>query len=216
MIEKTTWFQLQPLYQHLRQQTENKKFYKYLEVGATFSLIAIFLFTAVTPTASAISKLVGEIKSKQVLEKKLKNKINSIILAQENYSSMQENSQYQVLESSFPSRPKYYQSALTFSSSSKLSNTNLNQINFDLSKQKESDSQNQNKLFGVNSSATGEYLSSLEMIKKIADSRRLIDIENISIGRPDQKDLSDTDSPYINLNISAKLFYLPTTSNEQK
>lgn len=142
MIEKTNWFQLQPLYKHLRQQAENKKSYKYLEIGATFSLIAIFLFTAIAPTASAISKLVGEIKSKQILEKKLKAKINSIILAQENYSSMQEDSLYQVLESSFPSRPRYYQSVLALSSNSQNSSSNINQLTFILDK---TDSQKLNK-----------------------------------------------------------------------
>lgn len=214
MIEKTTWFQLQPLYQHLRQQAENKKSYKYFEIGATFFLIAIFLFFAITPTASAISKLVGEINSKQILEKKLKDKINSIILAQNNYSLMQENTQYQILESSFPSRPRYYESALAFSSASKESNTLLEQLTFDVSKQVSSDSQNQNQLFGVDSSTTGEYQSSLDMIKKITNNRRLTNLESIQLSQPEKKDKSASSSAYINLNLSTKLFYLPTISNE--
>ena len=218
MIEKTSWFQLQPLYRHLRQQAENKKSYKYLEIGATFSLIAIFLFTAITPTATAISKLVGEIKSKQVLEKKLKSKINSIILAQDNYSLMQENSEYQTLESSFPSRPRYYQSALAFSSSSQNSNTTLSQLSFDTQK---TDSTNTNpddskKLFGVNVSAQGEYRSSLEFVNKILNNRRLTDIESISMGQIDQEKTSSASSTFININLSTSLFYLPTIPNEQK
>jgi len=216
MIEKTTWFQLQPLYQHLRQQAENKKSFKYLEIGATFFLIAIFLFTAIAPTATAISKLIGEIKSKEILEKKLKAKINSIILAQDNYSLMQENSKYQVLESSFPSRPRYYQSALVFSSSSKESNTSLNQLTFDPTKKEPSSPTDQKQLYGVNVSTQGEYRSSLDMINKITNNRRLTDIESIQLSQLDQKEKSSSSSAFINLNLSTSLFYLPTISNEQK
>ncbi len=218
MIEKTSWFQLQPLYQYLRQQAENKKSYKYLEIGATFFLIAIFLFTAITPTATAISKLVGEIKSKQILEKKLKSKINSVILAQDNYSLMQENSRYQILESSFPARPRYYQSALSFSASSLNSNTNLNQLSFNLNS---TDSPNNTtdiskQSFGINISAQGDYQSFLEMINMIINTRRLTDIESIQLNQIDTKEKSSLNSDFINLNLSTSLYYLPTVSNEQK
>ena len=77
MIEKKTWFQIQPLYQHVRRQAENKKTVKYVEIGTTFSLIAVFLFAAIAPTASAISKLIGEIKAKELTVKEMKTKINN-------------------------------------------------------------------------------------------------------------------------------------------
>jgi hypothetical protein len=51
MIEKTSWFKNQSIYQYIRQQAENKKLIKYLEIGGTFSLITIFLVTAIAPTA---------------------------------------------------------------------------------------------------------------------------------------------------------------------
>lgn len=216
MIEKTTWFQLQPLYQYLRQQAENKKSFKYLEIGATFFLIAIFLFTAIAPTATAISKLIGDIKSKEILENKLKAKINSIILAQDNYSLMQENSTYQVIESSFPSRPRYYQSALVFSSGSKESNTSLNKLTFDPTKKDMSSLTDQKQLYGVNALTQGEYRSSLDMINKITNNRRLTDIESIQLSQLDKKEKSSSSSAFINLNLSTSLFYLPTISNEQK
>lgn len=87
MIEKTTWFQLQPLYHYLRQQSEKQKFLKQLEIGATFSLVAIFLFTAITPTAKAIFSLIGEIKSKELTTASMKSKIINILEAQSNYST---------------------------------------------------------------------------------------------------------------------------------
>lgn len=214
MIENTTWFQLQPLYRHLRQEAEKKKSYKYLEVGATFFLIAVFLFTAIAPTAKAISNLIGEIKSKQVIEKKLRDKINSIILAQDNYSMMQENSRYQILESSFPSRPRYYQSALAFSSASNQDNSSLNQITFNLTPKESEKTEGQS--YTISITARGDYPSSLEVLNKIADNRRLTDIESIQLGQLDKKEISASSSGYINLNISTNLFYLPITSNDKK
>lgn len=218
MIEKTTWFQLQPLYQHLRQQAENKKFYKYIEIGATFLLIAIFLFTAITPTATAISKLIGEINSKQILEKKLKAKISSIIIAQDNYSLMQEISKYQILESSFPSRPRYYQSALGFSSNATNSNIGINQLAFNL---KNEDipgvvPDESKKVFVIDVSGRGTYQSSLGMINSILKNRRLSDIESIQLSQIKRDQQASANSDYINLNLSTNLFYLPTISNEQK
>lgn len=214
MIEKTTWFQLQPLYRHLREEAEKKKSYKYLEVGATFFLIAVFLFTAIAPTAKAISNLIGEIKSKQVTEKKLRDKINSIILAQDNYSMMQENSRYQILESSFPSRPRYYHSALAFSSASNQDNSTLNQISFNLSPKESEKIESQS--YSVNITTKGDYSSSLEVLNKIADNRRLTELESIQFRQLDKKEMSASSSGYINLNISTNLFYLPTISNDKK
>ncbi len=218
MIETTSWFQLRPLYQHLRQQAEKTKTYKYLEIGATFSLIAIFLFTAIAPTATAISKLVGEIKSKQILEKRLKTKIDSIILAQDNYSLMQENSRYQVLESSFPSRPRYYESVVALSSSSQNSNTNLDQLSFNLNKKKStaSSSNGSNLSFGINVSIQGNYHSSLKMINNTLNNRRLTDIESILLSQIKEKEASISGSEFINMNLSTNLYYLPTSQNEQK
>lgn len=217
MIEKTSWFQLQPLYRHLRQQSENKKTYKYIEIGSTFFLIAIFLFTAIAPTAKAISTLLGEIKSKEILEKRLKDKIDSIILAQNNYSLMQETSKYQILESSFPSRPKFYESALVFSSAARQSNSQLMQLSFGVDKEKDLNVESKNLQFNLNSSAQSDYKSLLNMINIIANNQRLVDIESVQLSQIDKKEKSSSSSSYlINLNLSTNLFYLPTMSNEQK
>jgi len=216
MAEKISWLQLQPLYEYLRQQADKKKTYKYLEIGATFSLIAVFLFTAIAPTAAAISRLLGEIKSKQILEKKLKTKIESIILAQDNYSLMQENSRYQLLESSFPSRPRYYQAASVFSSSSLNSGSNLERITFSINDKPITNSTDSKLSYGINALAQTSYQSSLQMINNIINSRRVVDIESITLNQVDKKDKVASNSAFINLNLSTNLFYLPTAYNEQK
>jgi Tfp pilus assembly protein PilO len=209
MIEKTNWFQLQPLYQYLRQQAENKKFLKYLEIGATFSLVAIFLLTAIAPTASAISSLLGEIKSKELTTNSMKQKILNILTAQENYSAVQE--KYQVLESSYPTSQEFYNSASSFSSISKESSTSLKQIKFDLTDDKLKQSTNYS--FGVNLTADGSYASIMEMIKKVTQGRRLVDIKSIKISQ--NNDNNSNSSNNLDLNLSTSLFYSPINLNEK-
>ncbi|MFA5750183.1 MAG: hypothetical protein WC895_03095 [Candidatus Shapirobacteria bacterium] len=211
MIGKTTWTQLQPLYRYLRQQAENKKFLKYLEIGATFSLITLFLFFAIAPTASAISALIGEINSKELNIKNMKNKITNVLKAQENYAQAQE--KYNIFESSFPSTQKFYQSASNFSAASKQSSFPLKQLKFNLSDDEESTLKE--KSFTVSALGSGQYLSALEFIKKIINGRRLIDIDSIQISQPDENSEIQTASGTVNLNISSNLFFLPI-SNEKK
>lgn len=211
MIEKTTWFQLQPLYRYLRQQAENQKFLKYLEIGSTFFLIAIFLFTAIAPTASAISSLVGEIKSRELTTKNMKEKISNILLAQEDYSAVQE--KYQILESSYPTSQEFYNSASTFSSISKESSTSLKQLSFNLNDEVISNGESPLS-FGLNISTGGSYSAILDMIKKISNDRRIINISSIQISQPSADDKT-AEPNHINLNLSTDLFYLPINSDEK-
>lgn len=214
MIERTNWFQIQPLYQYIRQQAENKKFFKYIETSATFILITIFLFTAITPTATAISKLIGDIKSKEIITKNMSKKISSVLLAQENFALAQE--KYQVLESAFPSKPNFYESASIISALSKETNTSISQLKFRLSdNDKKSDNNLNANLYNLTSTIEGKYTSLLDVIKKETNSRRLNEIKSLQISQNEEKG-SSPNSSNLKLNISTDLFYLPVLSNEKK
>ncbi len=207
MIEKKSWFQIQPLYQYVRRQAENKKTIKYVEIGTTFSLVAVFLFAAIAPTASAISKLIGEIKAKELTVKEMKTKINNLVQAQENYAAFQE--KYQVLESSYPSSQEFYQSASNFSAITRESSSVIRSINFNLSEH-ETTFDPKNPSYIVSMLIDGNYSSVLQTIKKITESRRLIDINSIQIKTPE-----NNQSNTVVLNLSTGLFYLPIYSNEK-
>jgi len=220
MIEKTSWSQLQPLYRYVRQQAENKKFMKYLEIGATFALIAMFLFFAIQPTASAISKLIGEINSKQLLISQSKAKINSILIAQAAYSDAQE--KYQIIASGLPDNPRFYQAANNFYSMANLSSVDIKNINFVLNDSSDSSSTNSQKnssasnTFALYFSGVASYPQSLDLIKKILQNRRLVDITNIQINQIDSKTSEKESLPsnQINLSLSSNLFY-SNSSNEK-
>ncbi len=205
MIEQTSWFQLQPLYRYVRQQSENRQFLKYLEIGATFLLIAIFLFFAIMPTASAISSLLGDIKSKETLSSSMSTKIANIMAAQDSFSQIQAN--YSVIESSYPTNPHFSKAASTFSYVSKESSVPISQMKFQLT------DNNQNS-FGVSISSIGSYSSIIDSIEKTSNARRLMNIKSIQISRP-EKDNNLT-SNQLNLNISVDMYYLSGSQNDQK
>lgn len=200
MIEKTNWFKNQSIYRYIRQQTEKRKVMQYLEIGATFALITFFLIAAIAPTASAISKLLGEIKSKEVTTATMKQKIQNIVLAQDDFSQVQE--KFSTIESSYPSKPEFYKAASTFSSISKQSNTYIDQIKYNLDNgSKKQDIQS----YDVNLVVDGSYTDMLDMIKKIGFDRRLININGVNFSQTKKG---------LNLNLSTTLVYSPISSNE--
>jgi len=217
MIERKSWVQLQPLYRYVRQQAENKKFFKYIEITATFILITLFLFFAIKPTATAISKLLGEITSKQLLVSQMKSKINSVLNAQNSYSEAQV--KYQVIESSLPSSPMFYQAYNNFYSMSDDSSVKPTTVNFDLSPKDDSSDKEKSvsnpgtKSFGVKFGGSGSYPQILSFIKKAVDNRRLVDIKSIQLSQSRQEEDS-APSNVLNVNISSDLFYSSSTNEK--
>lgn len=204
---------IRPLYQYLRKQAENKKAIKYTEIASTFIFIAIFLFLAIKPTALAISSLVGDIKSKEIANQKMKTRIGSIIQAQESFSVAQE--KYAILESGFPSNPNFYQAAVNFSTLAKSSSLKINQLDFDLSNSDQPKNETSKiKYFKINFSATGEYEAVLSFIKELLNNRRLINLLSIKISQSEDSDIS-TGSSNINIRVSAQIPYSPIEENEK-
>lgn len=206
MIERTTWFQLQPLYQYVRQQSEKKQFFKYIEIGSTFFLIATFLFLAIMPTATAISSLVGEIKSKEVLSVSMSSKISDIMQAQESFSQIQED--YSIIESSYPSLPKFNESASVISYISKESSTPIKQLRFQLNNK--DDQTSSSDAFAVNLTTLGTYKSILNSIEGLSSARRLVNIKSVQISQIDENKINGNQ---LNLTINADLYYLSANND---
>lgn len=210
MKQNDTLDRIRPLYQYLRKQAENKKAARYFEVAGTFIFITFFLFLAIKPTALAISSLVGEIKSKELANQKMKARINNIIQAQDSFAQAQE--KYSILESGFPSNPNFYQAAVNFSTIAKDSSLKINQLEFDLSQENEKDKKDsQIKTFKINFSSTGQYQSAISFIKELLNNRRLVDISSIQFSQPKDSN-TVTGSSIININLDADIPYSPIES----
>jgi len=213
--KQPTLEQVRSFYQYLRKQADNKKMIKYIEVTATFSLIAVFLFLAIQPTALAISSLLGEIKSKQLANKKMTAKINSLLQAQESFAQAQE--KYYLIESAFPTNPSFYQSALNLASVTKKSSVNVKNLTFRLLNEEEKEEirkeqdlkDNPIEYYGIDLSINSSYQQALSLIQDLAENRRLIDINSISFTRPKQDKENNLPPNYVNVNLSTNLFYSP-------
>lgn len=208
MIYNKNWFQLQPMYSFIRKQAENEKFLRYLEIGGTFTLIAIFLFFAIMPTMTTISSLLGEIKSKENFIEKANKKITNIIKSQENYSQMQE--KYSLIEESFPSQSRFYISASNIATLFKNSSLEIDQLNLNLDNK---NTQEENagqffKTYQIDISGIGTYSTVMDMLNKISNNRRLLNVSNVQINQIETKN-NEFNSKNIKISLSNDLFFLP-------
>ena len=183
--------QITPLFAYLQKQRENKKVTRLFEIGATLFFISFFVFFAIKPTLLTISSLVGEIKSKELLSKELKGKIDDIIAAQDLFSQVQE--RYYLVESSLPQNPHFYLANSHLFTLSQNHQVPLNKLDYIVS---DSD------YFATSISTSSSYLSAISLISDILNSRRLIDINAFSFSL--SKDNLDQE---IKINLPLKIYY---------
>jgi len=203
--------QLRPMYTYIKKQAENEKFLKNLEIGGTFTLIAIFLFFAIMPTITTISSLIGDIKSKETFIKKVDLKLTSVIKAQESYAEIQE--KYSLVEDSFPSMAHYFNGASNIGTIFRDSALDINQLSLSLSNDEEKNKQFLNS-YQISVNGEGKYSSILEMIKKTLNNRRLVDTTNIQLSQVNSGNNNYSTSENIKVTLSSKLYFL--SDNEKK
>jgi hypothetical protein len=204
MIQINTYNQLQRIYKFLREQREKQKFYKYTEISATFFLVCILLIFAIRPSVSAITGLIGEIKSKEEMSVKMTTKIKSIINAQESYSQIQE--KYPIIESSLPDNPNFYQASVSLSSVSRQSNVALNQLSINLKDDNKKETLKNIGTYGMTMNGKGDFSSIVNYIDGVLKSRRLIDLNGLQLST-DEKNKNPSAGD-INILLNSNFFYL--------
>lgn len=210
MIITKSWSQLRPMYDYIKKQVENEKFLKNLEIGGTFTLVAIFLFFAIMPTITTISSLVGDINSKETFIKKVDLKVANVIKAQESYTQVQE--KYYLIEDTFPSLAQYYSGVSNLATLFKDSSLDINQISLSLNQDQSKEPQFFDS-YQININGEGKYSSVMEMVKKMLSNRRLIDTASIQLNQVNL-DNNQTTSGNIKVSLSNSLYFLP--DNEKK
>lgn len=189
----SSFSKISPLFSYLSKQRENKKFIRSLEIGGTFILISFFTFFAIKPTFLTISKLVGDIKAKEILVKEFKAKINDVIISQDLFSEVQE--KYSLVESSLPINPRFHQAASQIVGLTEKNQIYLNKINYSI---KESN------YFSTSISTSSSFLSATSLLSELLQNRRLFQIDQISFSLE-----KDTLSKMININVPLKIYYWP-------
>lgn len=183
--------QINPLFVYLQKQRENQKMVKLFEVGGTFLLISFFILFALKPTFLTISSLIGDIKSKQLLNKELKTKINDVIAAQDLFSQAQE--RYSLVESSFPENPRFFQATSQVLSSLQSHQINLDKIDYLIKDQ---------NYFTTNISTSSSYLSALSFINDLLQNRRLMGLDTFTFSVSKSEQVQNID-----INIPLKVYY---------
>lgn len=183
--------QINPLFVYLQKQRENQKVAKLFEIGGTFLLISFFILFALKPTFFTISSLVGDIKSKQLLSKELKTKINDVIAAQDLFSQAQE--RYSLVESSFPEKPRFFQATSQVLSSLQTHQINLDKIDYLIKDQ---------NYFTTNISTSSSYLSAVSFISDLLQNRRLMGLDTFTFSVSKSEQIQKID-----INIPLKVYY---------
>jgi hypothetical protein len=160
---------LSPLFEYIKKRQEDRKFRETIELSATFILISFFLFFAIKPTIFTISALVGEIKSKELLSRGMKNKIGQVISAQDLFSQVQE--RYSLIESALPALPRFSQATDQISGLLGQNQLEVDKLNFQISN---------NKYFSTSVSTASSFTSGLNLISSFLQSRRLLEIPHLS------------------------------------
>jgi Tfp pilus assembly protein PilO len=171
---------IKPLYSYLKKQRENYRFVRSVEVSATFVLISFFLFFAIRPTVLTISSLLGDIQSKQLLKNQLKTKINNIIQAQDLFSQVQE--KYQIINTSLPDRPSFYETAQQIQQTGNASLLNLNSFDYNLQTDDKLPTTSNLKTYQIPLDVNGSFAAATKLISDLLNNRRLINISSIGIG----------------------------------
>ena len=171
---------IKPLYDYLKKQRENYRFVRSVEISATFVLISFFLFFAIRPTVLTISSLWGDIQSKQLLKNQLKTKINNIIQAQGFFSQVQE--KYQIINTSLPDRPSFYETAQQIQQTGNTDLLNLNSFDYDLQTGNNSSTPTNLKTYQISLKVNGSFSAATRLISDLLNNRRLINIGSINIG----------------------------------
>jgi hypothetical protein len=173
----------------LEEYAENKESWKYLEVIITVFSVAFFIVFAIRPAVVTISGLVGEINEKKDLTQKMQRKINSVIIAQEEFALVQGN-RY-ILESYLPSEFAISQGIAQVAGAANEIGLPVEQLSVDHIQ----NMTNPPKSFSgqkFNFSTKGDYQDIKEFIRLINLVRRWMEINNYQIGLNKDKEAALT------------------------
>jgi len=192
---------LTPLFDYIKKRQENRKLRKTLELAATFILISFFLFFAIKPTALTIATLIGDIKSKELLSREMRNKITKVILAQDLFSQVQE--RYSLVDSCLPALPRFSQATAQLDGLLTQNQLETNKLDFLISDA---------KYFSTTVSTTSSFTSGINLIASFLQNRRLLEIPRVSFST----DRESLPNRQVTFNLPINVYYWKNLINEKK
>jgi len=181
--------------------------WRYGELTITLLAIAFFLVFAIRPTVRAISTLLSEIENKQELSLKMSKKINQVIAAQTNFSSILEEIDY--LDEAYPQFPQLAKGGaqlvgLGLEKGLVVNSIAFSEVEFFSSKTKVLASSKDKEAVGVNYSASfsGDYGAVKLFLDDFLKIRRVFIVEGYSISISE-----DLSSNWVNISVFGLLPY---------
>ena len=194
-----------PLFEYLKKQRENQKFIRKVEIASTFTLITFFLIFAIRPTFLTISSLLGEIKAKETSTKLMKDKINNLIQAQDNFAQVQE--RYQIINTSLPDKNSFSTLYDQLQASARQSAFSLETLNFSLNQKETIPSFDAAKKYQVSLTSNTPFTSFVNFVDVISQNRRLIDISNLTFSSKNTTSKTASQSSEMLSTFSADVYY---------
>lgn len=205
----------QELTKFVKKQSENQRFMKTLETSATFFLITIFGLFAIRPTFVTISALIGEIKAKEILASQMRDRIKSVVKAQENYALVQE--KYSIIESSLPDGYRFYNSSSQFQAAFQNNQMKPRQISYGFQSVANKQPNTNLDNYTLRTGTSSDFSQILNFIGKILNIKRLIDINQISFSLDNSSGSEnpggEVPSGEVNFDLNADVYYW-NTGNE--
>lgn len=190
-----------------------EEFWHNAEILATLLTFCLLLIFAIRPVVVAISGLLAEIKSKEIIFERMRSKIGKIVVAQEKFSQLQPKSY--LLDQFYPLTPQLSWGTsqligLAFDNNLEFVSISLNKLDFlDVSQFKQGD------FFGVpfSISLKGEYQQIKNFISSLDTLARWVDVERYSVSAPEEEESEEK----LTLSISGYLrFFSESKKSEIK
>ena len=202
----------QELTRFVKKQSENQRLMKSLETSATFFLIVIFGIFAIRPTFQTISGLIGDINAKEIMVGQMRDRIKSVVKAQENYAFAQE--KYYVIESSLPDGYQFYNSSSQFQAAFQENQITPKQISYGFQSTDQKKKEGNYGTYSIRTGTNADFASIISFVGRVLKVRRLMDIKQVSFSLvKDNFLVSDTDMPAsdgVNFDVSTDVYYWKT------
>ncbi len=178
---------------------KSDQLWSYTEVTLTILLILFFIVFAIRPTVLAISSLLGEIRSREILSRQMGEKIEALVAAQNSYFLAEQ--KIGLLDDFYPEKINIAQGAaqiigLALSYNIEITSMNFSQITFP----------NQTEEVGFISfdfAGLSSYQNTKQFLTSLFSVRRMIKIESYTLKPKVEGDKVDPEK--ININIKGKL-----------
>lgn len=185
----------------LRKYAKNEESWHYLEVVITIFSITFFIIFAIRPAVVTISGLVGEINEKKELSQQMQQKINSVVIAQEEFALVQ--GKRELLESYLPSDYAITHGITQVAGAASEGDLSVGQMSVG---QIENMINPSKKLSGLrfNFSSEGAYDQIKKFFKQLETIRRWVEVDSYQIGIKEEK---DTPLDLLNFYLNGKFNY---------